>query len=114
MARPPDGQLDELRVQRDRGIEHFRNRAVLLGIPRDADKAGIVEAWHLASQGERRPADLESMAVRIERDRGFRGKLRRVEARRLQAERQRQAKASGVRSANQIFGICALLALEAV
>src|SRR5256885_12985590 len=87
-------QLYELRVQRDRGVEDLRDRAVLLRFPCDASKSRVVEVGHLASQGESRLADLESLAIWIQRDSGLRGEFRRVETGALQAERQCHREAS--------------------
>ena len=76
-------------------------------------KPAVVEVGHLASQGECGLADLEFLAVRIQRDGGLGGELRRVEPRRLQAERQCHRETSGMRSRDQFFGIRALIVLEA-
>src|SRR6188768_1571936 len=114
MARSPsDGQLDELRVECDRGVEHLRDWAILLGFARNTGKAGFVEVRHLTPQGESRLADPEALAIGIERDRGLRGEFCRIEARRLQAESQRHGETPGVGSRNQFLRIGALLVLEA-
>ena len=65
------------------------------------------------SQGKSRLADLESRAVRIQRDRSFSGEFRRVEPGSLQTERQCHCEAAGMRSSNQFFRICTFLAFKA-
>src|SRR5260221_132914 len=106
-------RLDQLRVERDRGVENLGNRTVLLRLACDAGKPRIVEIRHLAAQGKGRLADPESLAFRFERDRGLGRQFSRRKARTLQAEGQRHGEASGMGRGDQFLGIGPLLVLEA-
>lgn len=108
-----EDQLYQLRIQRDRGVEDFRDRTVLFGVAGHAGEVGFGEVRRLRAQGQRGLADAESRAVLLERDRGLGGELCRREARGLKLERQRHREASGMGGGDQLFGIGALLVLEA-
>src|SRR6478672_11790456 len=109
----PRSSLSQFGVERDRRVQHFRHRTVLLGLAGDLGKTGIIEVRHLGAQGQRRLADLESLTFGIERDRGLGGELGRREAGELKTESQRHREAAGVCGCDQFLGIGALLVLEA-
>jgi hypothetical protein len=43
---------DQLRVQRDSGVENLGHRTVFLDLAGDASKCGVDKIWHLGAQGQ--------------------------------------------------------------
>src|SRR5262245_24369201 len=95
------------------GVENLGNRAVLLGFAGNPGEGSFVQVRHFGAQGQRRPADAEALALRLEGDRGLGAELRRRIASALQPKGQGHGEAPSMGGSDQLFGIGAPLVLEA-
>src|SRR5258705_8872215 len=100
-------------VQRNRGVENFGHRTVLLGIACHSSKRSFVQVRHLGAQCESRPTDAESLAFWLKSNRCLRAELCWRIASALQLESQCHGEASGMGSSDQLFRIGPPLVLEA-
>src|SRR5262245_66207644 len=74
---PPADSSYQFCVEGYFGVENLGNRAVLLGFAGNPGEGSFVQVRHFGAQGQRRPADAEALALRLEGDRGLGAELRR-------------------------------------
>src|SRR5262245_38089015 len=110
---PPADSSYQFCVEGYFGVENLGNRAVLLGFAGNPGEGSFVQVRHFGAQGQRRPADAEALALRLEGDRGLGAELRGRIASALQPKGQGHGKAPGMGGSDQLFGIGAPLVLEA-
>src|SRR3546814_16462758 len=58
----------QLIIERNFGIEHLGDRAVLLGAPRDLGETGLVDSRPAGLERQIRARDLDAVAILVERD----------------------------------------------